>query len=297
MPLGTVDRTPPPFFKQGTPARTKLLLLSALAVLLMVVDARLQWAAPLRSGIAVVLYPVQWVALQPVRGLQWAGHYVTALESAQRDAQEARALLAQQAERAGLVEYLAQENLALRRLLQLRERSAPTALAAEVLHVLPDAYVPAVVIDRGSLHGVAPGAPVMDGFGVLGQVTRVYPARSEVTLLAHRQLAIPVLNTRTGERHLAYGNGDRDAPALALRFVSLQTPTEVGDVLVTSGLDGVYPPGLPVGTVSHVSAQGGEGFAQVLARPAARVRDAQHVLVLHAVARADDAHAPKEGRP
>ena len=297
MPLGTLDRTPPPFFKQGTPARTKLWVLSVLAVLLMVVDARLQWTVPLRSSIGLVLYPVQWVALQPVRALQWVGAHFTALEAAQRDAQEARALLAQQAERAGLVEFLTQENLALRRLLQLRERQAPTAQAAEVLYTLPDPYVPGVVIDRGSLHGVALGAPVMDGFGVLGQVTRVHPFTSEVTLLSHRQLVIPVLNTRTGERHLAYGNGDRDAPALTLRFVPLQNPIEVGDVLVTSGLDGVYPAGLPVGTVSHVSGQGSEGFAQVLAQPAARVRDAQHVLILRPLARADNADTLQGKRP
>ncbi|TSE33848.1 rod shape-determining protein MreC [Tepidimonas charontis] len=296
MPLGTVDRTPPPFFKQGTPARTKLWLLSALAVLLMVVDARLQWAAPVRSALALALTPVQWVVLQPVRALQWAGHYFTTLEAAQRDAQEARALLMQQAERAGLVEYLAQENRALRRLLQLRERSAPTALAAEVLHVLPDPYVPGVVIDRGRLHGVSLGAPVLDGFGVLGQVTRVYPATSEVTLLIHRQLAVPVLNTRTGERHLAYGTGQREVPALALRFVPLHTPTEVGDVLVTSGLDGVYPPGLPVGTISHVGTAGGEGFADVQAQPAARVGDAQHVLVLRLPSTDGQPPAP-ESRP
>ena len=296
MPLGTLDRTPPPFFKQGTPARTKLWVFSALAVLLMVVDARLQWVAPLRSGIAVVLYPVQWVALQPVRALHWVGAHFTALEAARRDAHEARALLAQQAERAGQVEFLAQENLTLRRLLQLRERQAPTAQAAEVLHTLPDPYVPGVVIDRGSLHGVALGAPVMDGFGVLGQVTRVHPATSEVTLLSHRQLAIPVLNTRTGERYLAYGTGERDMPALTLRFVPLQTATAAGDTVVTSGMDGVYPPGLPVGTVSEVSADGGEGFAHVRVEPSARVRDAQHVLVLRVTLHSTTG-AQQEGRP
>ncbi|MEW6693999.1 Cell shape-determining protein MreC [Tepidimonas thermarum] len=280
MPLGTIDRTPPPFFKQGTPALAKWIVLSALSVLLMVVDARLQWAAPLRAALATALYPVQWLVLQPVRAVQWAGGYLSALESAQREAREARALLLQHAERAGLVEHLAQENRELRQLLGLRERIAPSAQGAEILYALPDPYIPGVVIDRGALQGVQAGAPVMDAYGVLGQVTRVYPATSEVTLLMHRQLAIPVLNTRTGERYLAYGNGDRDEPALALRYVSHQTATRAGDALVTSGIDGLYPPGLPVGTVVSVTAEGAEGFANVQVAPAARTRDALHVLVL-----------------
>lgn len=289
MPLGTVDRTPPPFFKQGTPALTKLLVLSALAIVLMVVDTRLRWAQPIRTGIATVLYPVQWLALQPVRAVQGAGQHFASLETAQREATEAREQLAQQAQRAGLVEHLAQENRELRRLLDLRERSLPAAQGAEILYALPDPYVPAVVIDRGTVQGIRGGAPVMDGYGVLGQVTRVYPTTSEVTLLVHRQQAIPVLNTRTGERFLAYGNGQLDDPALVLRFVPERTPTEVGDALVTSGIDGLYPPGLPVGTVTAVTPQSGSGFAQVVAQPAARMRDALHVLVVQPAKSGSDA--------
>lgn len=280
MPLGTVDRTPPPFFKQGTPALTKLLVLSALAILLMVVDTRLRWAAPLRAAIATVLYPVQWLTLQPVRGVQWLADHFASLQAAQRDAREAREQLAQLAQRAGLVEHLAHENRELRRLLGLRERVAPAGFGAEILYALPDPYTPSVVIDRGALAGVQEGSAVMDGFGVLGQATRVYPATSEVTLIVHKRLAVPVLNTRTGERYLAYGNGDRDDPALSLRFVPLQTATRAGDALVTSGIDGLYPPGLPVGTVRAVSTEGEEGFARVDVEPAARTRDALHVLVL-----------------
>ena len=294
MPLGTLDRTPPPFFKQGTPALSKMLVLSALAVVLMVVDARLRWAVPLRTAVATVLMPVQWLALQPVHAVRWVGAHLASLEAAQRDAREAREQLAQQAQRAGLVEHLAQENRELRRLLDLRERVSPSAQGAEILYALPDPYVPAVVIDRGAMQGVRLGAPVMDGYGVLGQVTRVHPATSEVTLLVHRKMAVPVLNTRTGERYLAYGTGSRDEPELSLRFVPVQTAMRAGDVLVTSGIDGLYPAGLPVATVRRVSAEGSEGFAEVLAEPAARVRDALHVLVLEPM---PNAPAAREDRP
>ncbi|MCS6811103.1 MAG: rod shape-determining protein MreC [Tepidimonas sp.] len=279
MPPGTLDPTPPPFFRQGTPALTKLIVLAALAVLLMVLDARLRLTPPLRQAIATVLHPLQWLALQPVHGVQWLAAHAVDVHRARREAEEARLALAEQADRAGLVEHLAQENRELRALLGLRQRVWPQAQAAEVLHALPDPYRPALVIDRGRTHGLQPGAVVLDGQGVLGQVTRTLPWTSEVTLLVHRQLAVPVLNTRTGERHLAFGTGDADEPLLTLRFVPLGTATAVGDTLVTSGIDGVYPPGLPVAQVVRVEPQG-SGFALVEARPLARVRDALHVLVL-----------------
>lgn len=279
MPPGTLDRTPPPFFRQGTPALTKLLVLSCLAVLLMVLDARLRLTPLLRHGVATALYPLQWLALQPVHGVRWLAGHLVDVHTARREAEEARQALAQQADRAGLVEHLAQENRELRALLGLRERLWPQAQGAEILHALPDPYRPAVVIDRGARHGVAPGATVMDGWGVLGQVTRVLPWTSEVTLLVHPRLAVPVLNTRTGERHLLFGNGSLDEPRLLLRFVPAGTETRVGDTLVTSGIDGVYPPGLPVAQVVRVEPQD-DGLARVEAAPLGHVRDALHVLVL-----------------
>jgi rod shape-determining protein MreC len=280
MPLGTLDRTPPPFFRQGMPPAGKMLVLSAFAVVLMVVDVRLHWGAPIRATVATILYPIQWLTLQPVRAWHWLDSRWTSLEAARREAQQAQAQLVWQAQRAGLVEFLEQENQELRRLLALRDRLATAARGAEILYALPDPYVSAVVIDRGTAHDIKAGMAVMDGYGVLGQVTRTYPATSEVTLLVHHKMAIPVLNTRTGERYLAFGTGSLDEPELSLRFVPVQTETRIGDVLVTSGIDGLYPAGLPVATVHHVSASGSEGFAEVLARPTARVRDARHVLVL-----------------
>ena len=291
MSPGTLDPTPPPFFRQGTPARTKLVVLSALAVLLMVLDARLGLTAPLRSAVATALIPLQWLALQPVRGVQWLAGHVVDVRHARRELEEARLALAQQADRAGLVEHLAQENRELRALLGLRQRLWPHALGAEILYALPDPYRPMVVIDRGARHGVALGATVMDDRGVLGQVTRVHPWSSEVTLLVHRQLAVPVLNTRSGERHLAFGNGNIEAPRLTLRFVPASTDTKVGDTLVTSGIDGVYPAGLPVAQVERVEPLD-SGFARVEARPLARVRDARHVLVLQRAAPAAQEAVP-----
>jgi rod shape-determining protein MreC len=283
MPLGTVDRTPPPFFKQGPSALSKLLVLSALAVLLMVVDARRQWAAPLRTSIAVVLYPVQWLALQPGHAVAWTGQYLGSLTRAQAEAAEARSELVRQAQRAGLVEHLAQENRELRTLLGMRERLTGHARGAEILYEAPDPYSRKVVIDQGQSHGIRPGSPVMDGYGVMGQVTRVYPATAEVTLLTDRHQAIPVINTRTGQRSLAYGVSGSAEGRLELRFESVNTEAEPGDILTTSGVDGIYPPGLPVARVLTGAAIDGSGFSRIECAPLARMHNTLHVLVIDPV--------------
>lgn len=278
MPLGTVDRTPPPFFKQGPSALSKLLVLSALAVLLMVVDARRHWAEPVRANLAVAISPIQWLALQPLRGAQWLGQYVGSLTAARREADEARAELVRQSQRAAIVEHLAQENRELRALLDMRERLPTAARGAEILYQLPDPYRRKVVIDAGEAQQVQPGSPVMDGYGVLGQVSRVYAGTAEVTLVTDRQQALPVINTRTGQRSLAYGVSDTGQ--LELRFESVNTEAEVGDILTTSGIDGIYPPGLPVGRIVSVVVADGSGFARIVATPMANIDHTLHVLVV-----------------
>ena len=287
MSLGTIDQSPPPFFRQGTPALSKLLVLGALAVLLMVLDTRLQWAAPVRQTVAVALSPLQWLALQPLHAARWSGQYLGSLRAAQDEAALARAELMRQAERAAIVEHLAQENRELRDLLGMRARLPATTRGAQILYQLADPYTLAVVIDRGQQDGVQPGSAVMDGFGVLGQVTRVHWATAEVRLLVDPRQAMAVINTRTGQRSLAFGlPADWGADAhIELRFEPIATQAMVGDVLTTSGIDGVYPPGLPVAQIVQVTASGADGFAQVHARPLARIQHALHVLVIDPVGR------------
>lgn len=280
MELGTVDRTPPPFFKRGPSPLSRLLVLGALALLLMVADARLQWAHPLRIAVASVLYPLQWLALQPVQGLRHLTHYVGNMEAAQQEAQAARTELTRQVQRAALVEHLTQENRQLRALLGLREHLPAQAQGAEVLYESPDPYRRKVIINRGQSHGVQAGSPVMDGYGVLGQVTQVYPLMSEVTLLIDHDQAIPVVNARTGQRSLAYGVTSTDNQRLELRFVSVNADMEPGDILTTSGVDGIYPPGLPVARVVSVQRRTDSGFARVEAIPLSQPFNTLQVLVL-----------------
>jgi rod shape-determining protein MreC len=280
MPLGTLDRSPPPFFKQGPSALSKLMVCGALALFLMVADVRFRIAQPVRAVIATMLYPVEWLAMRPVLGVRFVAQYFESLQSAQEREAAALRRLAEQSLRATQVEQLAVENRRLRSLLELRERLGISGQAAEVLYDAPDPYTRKVIIDRGLADGVVPGSPVLDESGVLGQVTRVHPLISEVTLVIDRDQAIPVLNARTGARSVAYGDPSGPGGALELRFMAGNSDVQPGDLLTTSGVDGVYPPGIPVAKVAKVERRPDSAFARIVLHPQALVDGARHVMVL-----------------
>lgn len=297
MPLGTLGREPPPFFRQGPSALSKLAVCSALAVFLMVADTRFHLMQPVRLGLAAVLYPVQWLALQPVALVQAVGHYATSVTTAQSEKEAALKASSVQSQRANQVEQLLLENARLRKLLQLRDRLQSGATAAQVLYDAADPFSRKVVIDKGMAEGVALGSPVLDEAGVLGQVTRVYPLVSEVTLITDRDHAIPVLNTRTGARGVAFGDVSTRADAMELRYMAANADVAAGDLLTTSGVDGVYPPGLPVARVEKVERRGDVVFARIDCTPLAVVFGAAHVLVLEPVTVHIPPRPPAEGAP
>ena len=284
MPLGTLDRSPPPFFKQGPSALSKLIFFSALALFLMVADVRFRVTQPVRAALNTALYPLQWLALQPVRAVQDMATYLTNLSQANSNSEEANKKLALQSLRTGQVEQLSQENNRLRKLLGLRDQLATAAMAAEVLYDAADPYTRKIIIDKGLVQGVELGSPVIDESGVLGQVTRVHPLVSEVTLVIDRDLAIPVLNVRTGVRSVAYGDPSVSGSGLELRFMGSNSDVLQGDLLTTSGVDGVYPPGLPVAKISRIERRAESAFAKIYCAPQALVGGARHVMVVKPVA-------------
>ena len=280
MPLGTLDRTPPPFFRQGPSALSKLVFFSALALFLMVADARFRVVEPLRAGLALVLLPVQRTLAVPVEIWEGGGEYLQGLRRAQAGEQAARQRMASIAERAARTEQLAHENARLRALLELRPAVAVRSQPAEVLYEAADPYSRKVYIDRGTTQGVALGSPVINEAGVLGQVTHAYALTSEVTLLADKDAAIPVLNMRNQLRGAAFGGV---SGGMELRFTSANADVLVGDVLQTSGLDGIYPPGLTVARVASVERRVESGFARIVLTPAASPDGVRHVLVLEPI--------------
>lgn len=279
MALDTYERSAPPIFRQGLSTTTKLILLSLLSITLMAADHRLQISQPLRSGVALALSPLQWLSLQPGRLRDVLGNYLSGVESARDAAVSFEAKTIAQAQRLQQVEQLSQENASLRQLLELRTQAGGPSKAVEVLYETADPYTRRVVVDRGQLAGIVTGSAVIDAAGVVGQVTRVYPLVSEVTLLTDRLQSIPVINARTGSRHLANGNPLAWGGSLELKFVPSGTDMQKGDLLTTSGIDGIYPPGLHVGRISQIDRRVDASFATVLAEPTA-IERGRHLLVL-----------------
>ena len=283
MSIGTIDRTPPPFFRQGPSALTKLILFSALALFLMVADNRFTITRQLRSGLATVLYYPQQVLLVPVQAWDDFGEYFMGLKRALDGAAAAKLQLASQAERSLRVEQLLGENTRLRALLELRPRLTVRSQMAQVLYEASDPYSRKVVIDRGATNGVVLASPVINEAGVLGQVTRVFPLSSEVTLLTDKDAAIPVLNARSLARSAAFGSAAGLGEAMEMRFMAGNADVQVGDTLTTSGVDGVYPPGLPVAKVKAVDRKVDSGFARIVLTPTALPDGVRHVMVLEPV--------------
>ncbi len=279
MALDTLDRSSPPIFRQGLSALSKLILLGLLSILLMSADHRLGLSAPLHSAISVVLAPLQWLVMLPGRAANGLQDYFTGVDEARDAARQYQSRTIAQAQRLQQAEQLLQENRHLRELLQLRDESYGTAKAVQVLYETADPYTHSLVIDKGLLSGIVVGSAVVDVAGVVGQVTRVHPLSSEVTLLTDRDQTIPVLNTRTGQRYIATGDPQTLGGSLELRFVPASADLQGDDLLTTSGIDGVYPAGLHVGRIRQIDRRIDTAFAKVHAVPMARARG-RHMLVL-----------------
>ena len=283
MSIGTIDRTPPPFFRQGLSALTKLILCSALALFLMVADNRFTLTRQLRAVLATALYYPHRTLLMPVEALNNGAAYLMGLQRALTNEEAARRELVRQAERASRVEQLLQENTRLRALLELRSGLTVHSRTAQVLYEASDPYSRKVIIDLGASNGVELASPVINEAGVLGQVTRVFALSSEVTLLIDKDAAIPVLNSRTQVRSAAFGSDSVVGGVMEMRFMAGNADVQIGDALTTSGVDGIYPPGLPVAKVASVDRKVDSGFARIVLAPIAQPDGVRHVLVLEPV--------------
>jgi rod shape-determining protein MreC len=287
MPYGSLDRRPPPFFKQGPTTLSRLLLLSALALFLMVADKRFEVGKIVRTSLATVLGPVSNAVAAPVTSLIDNFKYVDTINNLKQSEQEAHKKLLAQSQRANQVESLTLENTRLRQLLKLKETISTPSQAAEVLYDATDPYSRKVIVNKGSVHAVQLGSPVLDESGVLGQVIRVFPLTSEVAMIIDREQTTPVLNTRTGVRSVAYGNPSAHGDVLELRFISGNADVLAGDILTTSGVDGVYPAGLQVASVEKVERRADSGFAKIVCTPKANVLGAKHVMILNPMTKVD----------
>ncbi len=273
-----MEHTPPPLFRTGPTALARLMIFAMLSVALLIADARFNYLTTLRQIAGIIVYPLQRLAATPAAiGSRIADFFVT--HSALR--QDNQRLAAQNLELGTAAQRnaaLQKENTHLRGLLEMRARVAAPLFAAEILYAARDPFSRKVMIDRGLQGGIEPGRPVIDHVGVIGQVTRAYPWLSEVTLITDKGHLVPVLNVRTGLRAVLAGTGDDGR--LELRFIPLTADFQSGDQLVTSGIDGLYPPGLPVAEVTRVERNTAYLFASIDCKPLAGVNAGAQVLVL-----------------
>jgi rod shape-determining protein MreC len=274
-----MEYSPPPLFKQGPSALARLIFFVVLAVALLVSDARFSTLEIVRGMLGAGLYPLQRAALVPRDIFMGAADLAVTSASLRSENRKLADKNLELSVKAGDASQLTIENAHLRALLNLQGRATTQTTPAEIQYDTRDPFTQKVVIGKGSQHGIQDGAPVVDEEGVIGQVTRVFPLQSEVSLLTDKDQAVPVQIARTGLRSVIYGTPKGDT--LDLRFVPISADVQVGDQLVTSGLDGVYPPGLAVAKVLRVDKQADTAFARVVCVPVAAVRGARQLLVLH----------------
>jgi len=278
MPASSYD--PPPFFKRGPTPFARFVFFGLVSLALLFADSRYGYLENVRAVVAVVLAPLQRAALLPVQAWDIAAAYFA---SQTRLSAENRSLQQQLLAQGSIVQSaksLLQENERLRGLLQARPRYLGHDTLAEVLYLGRDPFSQKVYVNKGGNEGVKPGQAVIDDLGVVGQVTRVFPAVSEVTLLTEKDQTIPVKIERNGVRTLLVGAGTGHLPEL--RFMSANADIQSGDVLVTSGLDGTYPAGLAVATVAAVERDSGQMFARITCRPLAGVDRSDQVMIVPA---------------
>ena len=269
--------SPPPLFKQGASARAKVVFFAILSIFLLVLDSRLQSLERVRVVVGTLLYPVQMVAVAPRDALMGVADYFVATASLEK---ENTKLKRQQMTNADVLQQttqLALENAHLRQLMGARDRLAVKSILGEILYDARDPFTRKVILDKGLQHGVALGQPVIDDLGVVGQVTRVFPLTAEVTLLTDKNQAIPVQVARNGIRSVVSGRGQ--SSYLDMRMTT-NADVQNGDMLVTSGIDGVYPAGLAVAKVVKVENKASTTFENVLCSPAAGIDRHRQLLIL-----------------
>ncbi len=274
-----MEYSPPPLFKQGPSALARLIFFVVLALVLLLSDARFRTLEIVRGVLGAGLYPLQRAALVPRDIFMGAADLAVTSATLRSENDQLRARNLQLSQQANASAQLAAENAHLRNLLQLSQRATIQSIPAEIQYDTRDPFTQKVVIGRGSQQGIQEGSPVVNEDGIIGQVTRVFPMQAEVTLLTDKDQAVPVQIVRTGLRSVIYGTPKGDT--LDLRFVPISADVQAGDELVTSGLDGVYPPGLPVAKVARVDKQADTAFAHVICVPIAPARGARQLLVLH----------------
>jgi len=287
----------PPLFRRGPAAELRLAVMVVLSLVLLVLDSQFHVLEPLRRAVALGLYPFQRTVMAPRDLVQQVNEWVNA---ANRIRTENEALQRQRIELSQVATHAAQlaaENAQLRRLLGVTDTVEQAAVVVEVLYEPANSFQERLVFNKGSQAGLAPGMPVIDEGGVVGQIVRVTPMAAEAALVTDERVSIPVQVLRNGLRLIAFGSNTPGR--IEVRYLAANADIKEGDVIVTSGVGGLFPAGLPVAKVQAVERDTASGFARALCEPLAHPERYRHFLVLQVdVARAQsDLQEADSGEP
>jgi len=273
-----VIHDPPPFFHRGPSPLARLTFFGLVAIGLMIADHRFQALEAVRLSISVLAQPAQRVAALPGEVFERVTDYFASQDRLLRENQALKAQLLEQSASAQQAKLLVKEQELLLGMAPGKSKYASQGMVAEVLYNARNPFIRKVVIDKGLTQGVRSGMPVIDGSGVVGQVTNVGTFTSEVTLLTEKGQSVPVMLVRNGVRAIISGSG-KDG-SLEVPFMPVSADIQNGDLFVTSGIDGTYPPGLVVAQVTTVEKNAAFVFARIAAKPAAGVDSHRYVMVL-----------------
>ncbi len=255
----------------------KLAFYVALSIVL-ILGHRREWMRTARSGLDLVFLPLRFAAAFPDEAIRSAGSYLeTNADLRQKD----RALRAENMMlRVGIERYHALEaqNARLRRLLTAAHRVTEKAIAASILATGSAPFARVITLDRGSSSGVYVREPVIDDYGIVGQVFQVDRYSSQVILVTDPDQGIPVEDVRSGQRAIVTGTGAADR--VDVPYLTPSADIRPGDLLVSSGIGGVFPSGYPVARVLSVRDNPNEAFLKIAARPAAHLNRGHHVLLI-----------------
>jgi rod shape-determining protein MreC len=266
------------FFNRGPSPAARLVFFALLSLLLLFVDARYRYLESTRSALSVLIYPFQRLVAAPGALLGQVGDFFVLQSTLVRDNTEMHRQHTMDEAQLQQMQALQAENARLRKLLEVRERADYPMQLADIVYAGRDVFRRKLFLDKGSQANVQPGQVVMDDSGIVGQVTRVYPWLSEVTLVTDKDHAVPVQVLRNGLRTVVFGSGDTSE--LSVRYMPNSADIKKGDVLVTSGIDGTYPAGLPVAEISRVEHDSASPFAHILCNPLAGVDRQRQLLIL-----------------
>ncbi len=267
----------PAFFVRGASPFSRMVLFCALSIILMAVDAKLSYLSQVRHAFIGGLHPIERIANIPSEFIRDFKKYFSIHNKL---VQENYALKQQSFENAIKLQRLntlQAENTHLRSLLGGDMPIHPRAVLGDISHTGRDPFRNVVVVNRGSQHNIQAGQAVVDAKGVLGQVTRVYPFSSEVTLITDKNLSIPVQVERNQLRAIAFGQSGN---TLDIPYLPSNVDIRIGDKLVTSGIDGIYPAGLAVATVTKIHQDPKSPFAKIISAPTAQVSHHLQLLIL-----------------